>query len=96
MGDCVVSEASLGKRIARWAERLIDGEKVLLFCARKKEASQPLVNGRAPSAAFVLVDQAAEKMCTQIVQGSGFSLYLPCPARPFANVVPATRVTEIS
>lgn len=28
--DCVVSEASLGKRIAPWAERLIDGEKVLL------------------------------------------------------------------
>jgi hypothetical protein len=67
MGDCVVSEASLGKRIVPWAERLIDGEKVLLFCARKKEVSQPLANGRAPSAAFVLVDQAAEKLCTQIV-----------------------------
>jgi len=36
MGDCVVSETSLGKRIAPWAERLIDGEKVLLLCGWKK------------------------------------------------------------
>lgn len=36
MGDCVVSEASLGKRIATWAEHLIDGGKVLLLCGWKK------------------------------------------------------------
>lgn len=37
------------------------------YVAGKKEVSQPLANGGAPSAASVLVDQAAEKMCTQIV-----------------------------
>lgn len=31
------------------------------------EVSKPLADGCAPSAASVLVDQAAEKMCTQIV-----------------------------
>jgi hypothetical protein len=68
MGDCVVSDSSLGKRITPWVEHVIDGGKVLLSCGWKKgEVSQPLANGCAPSAASVLVDQAAEKMYTQIV-----------------------------